>query len=252
MFVATLNQVDLDGGYTGWTQRDFVEVVRDEARKIDFKGPMIIALDHGGPWLKDRQAMEKWSLDDAMDGVKKSLVASLEAGYDLLHIDPTVDRTLPKGETMAIETVVERTLDLIECVEAIRRERNLPKISYEVGTEEVHGGLADLNAFRKLLKVGKALTPTQELEKVAIIIEYDKIKEVVPWGDIPRNGDVLNYPDAIAAPGFVDIHTHGYGGHDVTSGKGGDLTEIAKSLPKHGVTSFLPTTVTAPQDVLLK
>ncbi|GAH23165.1 unnamed protein product, partial [marine sediment metagenome] len=28
----------------------------------------------------------------------------------------------------------------------------LPKISYEVGTEEVHGGLADLNAFRKLLK----------------------------------------------------------------------------------------------------
>ncbi len=103
-----------------------------------------------------------------------------------------------------------------------------------------------------VLKVGKALTPTQELEKVAIIIEYDKIKEVVPWSDIPRNGDVLNYPDAIAAPGFVDIHTHGYGGHDVTSGKGGNLTEIAKSLLKHGVTSFLPTTVTAPQDVLLK
>ena len=152
MFVATLNQVDLDSGYTGWTQRDFVEVVREEARKIDFKGPIIITLDHGGPWLKDKQAMENWSLDDAMDGVKKSLVASLEAGYDLLHIDPTVDRTLPKGETIAIKTVVERTLDLIECVEVIRRERNLPRISYEVGTEEVHGGLSDLNAFRKLLK----------------------------------------------------------------------------------------------------
>jgi len=152
MFVATLNQVDLDGGYTGWTQRDFVEVVRDEAGKIDFKGPIIIALDHGGPWLKDRQAMENWSLDDAMDGVKKSLVASLEAGYDLLHIDPTVDRTLPKGETITIETVVERTVDLIEHVEVARRERDLSKISYEVGTEEVHGGLADLDTFRKLLK----------------------------------------------------------------------------------------------------
>ncbi|MBA7619526.1 D-tagatose-1,6-bisphosphate aldolase subunit KbaZ [subsurface metagenome] len=152
MFVATLNQVDLDSGYTGWTQRDFVEVVREEARKIDFKGPIIITLDHGGPWLKDKQAMENWSLDDAMDGVKKSRLASLEAGYDLLHIDPTVDRTLPKGETIAIKTVVERTLDLIECVEVIRRERNLPRISYEVGTEEVHGGLSDLNAFRKLLK----------------------------------------------------------------------------------------------------
>lgn len=152
MFVATLNQVDLDGGYTGWTQQDFVRVVRDEAEKSDFKGPIIIALDHGGPWLKDRQVMENWSLDEAMDGVKKSLVASLESGYDLLHVDPTVDRTLPKGETIKIETVVERTLDLIEHVEAARRERDLPKISYEVGTEEVHGGLVDLDTFRKFLK----------------------------------------------------------------------------------------------------
>ena len=103
-----------------------------------------------------------------------------------------------------------------------------------------------------VLKVGRALTPTQELEKVAIIIEQDKIKEVVPWSDIPRNENILDYPDAIAVPGFVDIHTHGYGGHDATSGKEEDLTEIAKSLLKHGVTSFLPTTVTAPQDVLLK
>jgi len=105
---------------------------------------------------------------------------------------------------------------------------------------------------RIILKVGRALTPTQELEKVAIIIEQGRIKEVTPWSDTPRNEDVLNYPDAIAVPGFVDIHTHGYGGHDTTSGKEEDLTEIAKSLLKHGVTSFLPTTVTASQDVLLK
>jgi len=151
MFVATLNQVDLDGGYTGWTQRDFVEVVRDEAEKIDFGGPIIIALDHGGPWLKDRQSVENWGLDDAMEGVKKSLVASLEAGYDLLHIDATVDRTLPEGETMKIETVVKRTLDLMEHVELARRERGLPRISYEIGTEEVHGGLADIDTFKKFL-----------------------------------------------------------------------------------------------------
>jgi N-acetylglucosamine-6-phosphate deacetylase len=103
-----------------------------------------------------------------------------------------------------------------------------------------------------VLKVGRALTPTEELENVAIIIEQDRIREVVPWGDIPPNEDVLNYPDAVAAPGFVDIHTHGYGGHDATSGKEEDLAEIARSVLKHGVTSFLPTTVTAPQDVLLK
>jgi len=105
---------------------------------------------------------------------------------------------------------------------------------------------------RIILKVGKAVTPAQELGRVAIIIEQDRIKKVVPWSDIPRDEDVLSYPDAIATPGFIDIHTHGYGGHDATSGKDKDLIEITRSLLKHGVTSFLPTTMTASQDVLLK
>lgn len=105
---------------------------------------------------------------------------------------------------------------------------------------------------RLILKVGKAVTPAQELRRVAIIIEQDRIKEVVPWSDIPRDEDVLSYPDAIATPGFIDIHTHGYGGRDATSGGGAHLEGMSKSLLKHGVTSFLPTTVTAPQDVLLK
>lgn len=46
MFVAILNQVDLDGGYTRWTQKHFVRVVRKEADKIGFNGPIIIALEH--------------------------------------------------------------------------------------------------------------------------------------------------------------------------------------------------------------
>ncbi|MFB0500721.1 MAG: N-acetylglucosamine-6-phosphate deacetylase [Candidatus Hadarchaeaceae archaeon] len=103
-----------------------------------------------------------------------------------------------------------------------------------------------------VLKVGKVLTPTQELEKAAIFIEGDMIKEVVSWEKIPRNKDVLNYTDSIAAPGFIDIHTHGYGGHDATSGEEKDLIDFAESILRHGVTSFLPTTVTASQDVLLE
>lgn len=39
--------------------------------------------------------------------------------------------------------VVERTVELIAHVERFRRAKGLPAISYEVGTEEVHGGLAD-------------------------------------------------------------------------------------------------------------
>jgi len=150
-FAATLNQVDLDGGYTGWTQEVFVELARSEAAAAGYEGPVVVGLDHGGPWLKDVQTREKWPLERAMQGVKDSLTACLDAGYDLLHVDPTVDRTLPPDQPMPIDVVIERTLELLEFAESHRREKGLPPVSYEVGTEEVHGGLADMRVFGRFL-----------------------------------------------------------------------------------------------------
>jgi N-acetylglucosamine-6-phosphate deacetylase len=46
------------------------------------------------------------------------------------------------------------------------------------------------------------------------------------------------------APGFVDVHVHGWGGHDAM-GDATALDGMARSLLRHGVTSFLPTAVTA-------
>jgi N-acetylglucosamine-6-phosphate deacetylase len=45
-------------------------------------------------------------------------------------------------------------------------------------------------------------------------------------------------------PGFVDVHVHGWGGHDAM-GDEAALDGMARALLKHGVTSFLPTAVTA-------
>ncbi|MBO4475594.1 MAG: class II D-tagatose-bisphosphate aldolase, non-catalytic subunit [Bacteroidales bacterium] len=146
-FAATLNQIDCDGGYTGMTQEAFTRTVRFEVERYNFTGPVIVAIDHGGPWLKDKQRTEKWSVKDAMDGVKKSFEAAVLAGYDLIHVDPTVDINVPKGQIIDIHLVAARTVELIAHVEKFRKERGLPEISYEVGTEEVHGGLADETTF---------------------------------------------------------------------------------------------------------
>jgi N-acetylglucosamine-6-phosphate deacetylase len=51
------------------------------------------------------------------------------------------------------------------------------------------------------------------------------------------------------APGFVDLHVHGWGGHDAM-GERSDLDAMANGLLRRGVTSFLPTAVTAPLDEL--
>ncbi len=51
------------------------------------------------------------------------------------------------------------------------------------------------------------------------------------------------------APGFVDVHVHGWGGHDAM-GDATSLDGMARRLLRRGVTSFLPTAVTAPLDAL--
>ncbi len=151
LFAATLNQVDVDGGYTGWTPQTFVAFVEQEAARIGLDVPILPCLDHGGPWLKDAHAQAGLSLDDTMDAVRTSLEACLDAGYALLHLDPTVDRTLPPDASIPIERVTDRTLDLFAHAEAYRTARALPPVAYEVGTEEVHGGLADLMTFERFL-----------------------------------------------------------------------------------------------------
>jgi D-tagatose-1,6-bisphosphate aldolase subunit GatZ/KbaZ len=134
------------------TQKQFVKTIREEARLINLKVPVIIAIDHGGPWLKDIHTREKWSYTDTMKWVKKSFEAAVEAGYDLIHVDPTIDITLPSNEYLSIKTVADRTIELIEHTELFRRKNGFPLISYEVGTEEVHGGLADLNVFKSFME----------------------------------------------------------------------------------------------------
>ena len=57
---------------------------------------------------------------------------------------------------------------------------------------------------------------------------------------------------AIVAPGFIDLHIHGYGGHDTNSGESEELLALARLLPRYGVTAFVPTSVTASHEELLR
>jgi len=58
-------------------------------------------------------------------------------------------------------------------------------------------------------------------------------------------------PAPYLAPGFVDVHVHGGGGHDAMGGRAA-LDGMARHLLRHGVTSFLPTGVSAPLDDLYR
>ena len=53
----------------------------------------------------------------------------------------------------------------------------------------------------------------------------------------------------LLVPGFIDLHVHGGGGADTMRGEA-DVRRLAGFHARHGTTSLLPTTVTAPDDDL--
>lgn len=166
LFAATLNQVDRDGGYTGWTPAQFVERLNHYAAVYGVDPETLLpCLDHGGPWLKDLHTINWLSFEETWEAVKASITAVLQAGYRLLHIDPTVDRTI--AGPLPVELVVERSLDLIAYAEAERERLKLPPVSYEVGTEEVHGGLVNLDNFTQFLRLLYAGLEARQLSHAA-------------------------------------------------------------------------------------
>ena len=149
MFIASLNQVDIDGGYTGWTPQEFTKTLYTRASRIGFEGPIIVALDHGGPWLKDKHVQLDLGFEEAMEWTMKSIEAALIAGYNLIHIDTTVDIYAEKP--LSEEVVAERTLDLIEYAESIRKTKGLPRVDYEVGSDR--WGIRDPERIGRFLSI---------------------------------------------------------------------------------------------------
>ena len=56
----------------------------------------------------------------------------------------------------------------------------------------------------------------------------------------PDAADAVASSGPVYAPGFIDVHVHGWGGHDATGGADA-LSGMARALLRQGVTSFLPT-----------
>lgn len=163
MFIASRNQVDADelgGGYVnGWNQFTFAKAVKEVAEEIDYDNLYYMCRDHGGPWQRDQERNDHLPTEKAMELGRKSYVADIEARFDLLMIDPTKD-PFEVGKVIPLETVLNRTVELIEFCENERKARNLPAIGYEVGTEETNGGLTSTETYETFI-----LQLKEELEK---------------------------------------------------------------------------------------
>lgn len=103
-----------------------------------------------------------------------------------------------------------------------------------------------------VITAASLVTPVEWIESPVLTVEDGQITalESRRTAEIPA-GRLLDFPGLILAPGFIDIHIHGGAGRDAMEASESALAQIELQLVKHGVTAYLPTTVTAPPEKIL-
>ncbi len=96
------------------------------------------------------------------------------------------------------------------------------------------------------------LTPYRTVPNGGLLIENGIITRIFQ-GDVPEPVDeIIDAKGNYASPGFIDIHTHGGGGHDFMDGTAEAIIAAAKAHMEHGTTSVLTTTLTSTDEELFE
>jgi N-acetylglucosamine-6-phosphate deacetylase len=103
-----------------------------------------------------------------------------------------------------------------------------------------------------VVDAGSILSPTEKFSPGRIIIRNGRIDAVGLLSDLrlPENAEHVEALRHTVVPGFIDPHIHGSGGADVMDATFASMNTISRTLASHGTTSFLPTTVSAPPEIL--
>lgn len=204
MFIATPRQVDADRGYTGWSQQDLRAFVEKTADREGYTGPYVLARDHGGPYqsMRDR-GDDSVAPETAMKYAKELFYDDLEAGFDILHVDATEDATA--DEILPLSTVADRTVQLIDAVERKRQENGDNPVYYEVGTEEISGGMTDAESFERYIEL-----LTEKLTDTGLEDVHDRLLFIVGQVGTTMRIDMTNEFEPEQAQALVDrADSHG-------------------------------------------
>ncbi|RJQ29486.1 tagatose-6-phosphate kinase [Candidatus Parcubacteria bacterium] len=186
MLIASRRQIEAashGGGYVnGWTTETFAEYVRTH----DAKSNVLLARDHGGPWQNYSEVKGGLNLQEAMKSAKQSYETDIKSGFDMIHIDPSIDI----HKRPSFEEVLERLFELyLHCVEYAR---SLGKeVFFEFGTDEQGEGLHDLEELEALTEEITDFCSKHRLPKPYFVVAQTgaKVKETKNVGVIADPGE---------------------------------------------------------------
>jgi len=203
MLIASRRQIDSEqfgGGYVeNWTTEQYVDYVIEK----DINKNIILARDHGGPWQNELEKSQNMNLKDAMQSAKDSYQADIDAGFHMLHIDPSVDiHSQPD-----IDQVLERVYELYDFCWSHAQQKN-QEIIFEIGTEEQSGSNNSkeeleytLESMKKFCNANKMPFPS-----FVVIQAGTRVMETKNIGSFESPVRINNeLPPEIQIPQMIDI-----------------------------------------------
>jgi N-acetylglucosamine-6-phosphate deacetylase len=107
--------------------------------------------------------------------------------------------------------------------------------------------------MKTMLRAAALTAPDGVVHDAAVLLEDEIIVAAGSRDTISADAArELDFGDGILCAGLIDVHMHGAAGHDVMQPGRDSLAVVERFIATHGVTSYLPTTVTAPIDSTLR
>ena len=164
--IASRRQIEakaLGAGYVNnWSTEEFGTHISKMKAKYP-KSRVVVCRDHGGPWQGYHE--EGIPFSEAMVRAKASFEADILSGFDLLHIDPSIDGDgkfeLPRALSAACE--------LLSHCSAFAASHNR-KILFEIGTEENVGKATSSDVFEHSLKHIMGFCKREKIEPPLFVV----------------------------------------------------------------------------------
>jgi N-acetylglucosamine-6-phosphate deacetylase len=99
---------------------------------------------------------------------------------------------------------------------------------------------------------GTLLTPYRLIRNGTLVVADGRIVEITEGNVEVPDAIELDARGRYVAPGFIDLHVHGGGGHDFMDGTLDAFLKVAETHARFGTTSMVPTTLTSDQKALFR